>query len=66
VDYYGIRYSQTGQRVWELDEIPMRPGRSDQWRSAHDRRGQVVDTLRSTEPISIGVEYILELHPICG
>jgi lipopolysaccharide transport system ATP-binding protein len=62
VDYYmASGYSQTGQRVWEPDEIPdeSRPFRPVAIR-VHDQRGQVVDTLRSTEPISIGVEYILE------
>ena len=67
VDYYmSTGYSETGQRIWEEDEIP---------ESAHpfrpialqvcDQKGKTVDIARSTEPISIMVEYQLDA-PITG
>jgi homopolymeric O-antigen transport system ATP-binding protein len=67
VDYYlQSGFSQTGQRTWDLDEIPSesRPFRPIALRLC-DRKGNVVDTIRSTEPVSIQVEYVLEA-PISG
>lgn len=67
VDYYlQSGFSQTGQRTWDLDEIPSesRPFRPIALKLC-DRKGNVVDTIRSTEPVSIQVEYVLEA-PISG
>jgi len=67
VDYYlQSGFSQTGQRTWDLDEIPTesKPFRPVALRLC-DRNGNVVDTIRSTEPVSIQVEYVLEA-PISG
>lgn len=67
VDFYmATGYSQTGQRKWDVDEIPA---------AAHpfqpillrlcDQKGITVDTARSTEPIKVEIEY--KLHdPITG
>ncbi len=67
VDYYmSSGYTRTGERVWEADEVPQ---------NAHpftpialrvrDVRGHVVDLVRSTEPVTIEVEYRLA-EPLQG
>jgi len=67
VDYYLSQgYSQEGQRTWDADEIPpeaapFRP-RAVRVLSAE---GRVTDTVRSTEPFNIEVEYALDA-PITG
>jgi lipopolysaccharide transport system ATP-binding protein len=67
VDYYLSQgYSQEGQRTWDADEIPpeaapFRP-RAVRVLSAE---GRVTDTVRSTEPFHIEVEYALDA-PITG
>jgi len=67
VDYYmSTGYAQTGQRLWEADEIPENasPFRPIALRLC-DQNGKIIDTIRSTEPITIKVEY--QLHsPITG
>ena len=67
VDHYmSTGYSQTGQRTWEVDEIPdsAAPFRPVALR-LNNQKGTTVDTVRSTEPITINVEYELEA-PITG
>lgn len=67
VDYYmATGYTQTGQRTWDEDEIPesAKPFRPIALQ-LFDQKGKTVDTARSTEPISIMVEYQLDA-PITG
>src|SRR3989337_2282525 len=67
VDYYmASGFSQTGQRTWEAGEIPSEaaPFQPIALRFC-DTKGRVVDTIRSTEPVSIAVEYALNA-PITG
>lgn len=62
VDYYLSRgYATEGARVWEDEEIPpeSHPFRPLALR-VRDMRGKVVDTIRSTEPASLELEYNLE------
>jgi len=67
VDYYlASGQAETGERVWEPDEIPpaAAPFRPLSLR-IKDRQGRVVDTVRSTEPLTIEWEYRLEA-PLTG
>lgn len=67
VDYYlASGYSQLGERIWSPDEIPASaaPFRPVALRVCN-AQGQVVDTLRSTEPATIEMEYYLEA-PVTG
>jgi lipopolysaccharide transport system ATP-binding protein len=67
VDYYlASGYSQTGQRVWEESEVPdsAKPFRPMALRIT-DQNGSALDTARSTEPITINIEYQLD-EPITG
>ena len=67
VDYYmSTGYSQTGQRTWESDEISdsAAPFRPIELRLSN-QKGTTIDTVRSTEPITINIEYELE-SPITG
>jgi lipopolysaccharide transport system ATP-binding protein len=67
VDYYmAAGLTGTGERLWTSDEIPAEsaPFTPISLR-LRDTKGQVVDTLRSTEPISLEIEYRLDL-PITG
>ena len=62
VDYYmASGYSQTGERQWDVEDIPpdSAPFRPLAIRvmDIHDR---VVDTVRSTEPVKIEIEYVLD------
>jgi lipopolysaccharide transport system ATP-binding protein len=62
VDYYmSTGYAQTGERIWEADEVSesARPFRPVALR-LFDQKGRIVDTVRSTEPITIKVEYELQ------
>ena len=67
VDYYmAAGFTGAGERAWTLEEVPadaapFRP----LFLRLRDNRGQVVDTLRSTEPISVEIEYQLDT-PITG
>ncbi len=75
VDHYlSAGFSQSGERRWEADEIPadaapfaplalrvrapLRPG-------SGQASGVVVDTVRSTDPVTIEIEYTLA-QPITG
>jgi lipopolysaccharide transport system ATP-binding protein len=59
--YMASGFSQTGQRHWDEDEIPAeaKPFRPVAIRLI-DRNSRVVDTVRSTDPITISIDYELE------
>ncbi len=62
VDFYlSSGYAQTGERVWMADEIPAgaSPFRPIAMRVI-DLRGKKVDMVRSTEPVSVEIEYALQ------
>jgi lipopolysaccharide transport system ATP-binding protein len=62
VDFYlSSGQAESGQRVWEADEIPAasQPFRPVAIR-IKDRSGNVVDTVRSTEPLTVEWEYQLD------
>jgi lipopolysaccharide transport system ATP-binding protein len=67
VDYYmSSGFSRAGERIWEAEEIPAEaaPFRPIALRVGN-AGGQMVDSLRSTEPIAVMVEYALDA-PITG
>jgi lipopolysaccharide transport system ATP-binding protein len=67
VDYYlSSGFSQSGERIWEADEVPMNatPFIPNALR-VRDTTGLVVDTVRSVEPTTIEIEYTLS-EPITG
>jgi lipopolysaccharide transport system ATP-binding protein len=67
VDYYlSSGHANAGERFWDDDEIPVNAGpfRPVALR-LRDPRGKVVDTLRSTEPTLLEMEYQLSA-PITG
>lgn len=67
VDYYLSRgFSQAGIRTWEEDEIPESawPFKPIALR-VRNPQGQVQDSLRSTEPVTVEVEYQL-IAPVTG
>jgi lipopolysaccharide transport system ATP-binding protein len=67
IDYYLSAGSENlGERTWKEEEIPLdaTPFRPMALR-VRDRRGQIADTLRSTEPFTIELEYQL-MAPITG
>ncbi|MEJ5225291.1 MAG: Wzt carbohydrate-binding domain-containing protein, partial [Anaerolineales bacterium] len=67
VDYYlSAGRAKIGERLWEADEIPAdaAPFRPLALR-LRDARGQVADTLRSSEPTALEFEYELDA-PIQG
>ncbi|MBM3143721.1 MAG: ABC transporter ATP-binding protein [Chloroflexi bacterium] len=67
VDYYMVSgFSEAGERVWDDDEIPesAAPFHPLAMRVCNSN-GQNVDVVRSTEPISLEVEYQLA-EPIHG
>lgn len=62
VDYYmSAGFSQVGERIWHADEVPAQsaPFRPIALRVCNDNQ-RVVDTVRSTEPVTISVDYSLE------
>ena len=67
VDFYlASGQAGSGERIWEADEVPpsSAPFRPVQLR-LKDRTGKVVDTVRSTEPVTIEWEYQLDA-PVTG
>src|SRR3990172_9517771 len=67
VDFYlSSGQAQAGERIWVAEEIP---AASAPFRplslKVKDRRGKVVDTVRSTEPLRIEFEYCLDA-PVTG
>ena len=67
VDYYlASGQAESGERVWEVEDIPVAsaPFRPIALR-VKDRRGKIVDTVRSTEPVTVEWEYCLDA-PVTG
>ncbi len=67
VDFYlSAGHAKAGERIWEPDEVPAgaAPFRPIALR-LKDRKGKVVDTVRSVEPVCIEVEYALSA-PVTG
>ena len=67
VDYYMVSgFAEVGERKWDVDEIPSdaAPFRPLALR-VRDARGANVDVVRSTEPIQLEIEYVLD-EPIQG
>jgi lipopolysaccharide transport system ATP-binding protein len=67
VDFYlGSGQAETGERIWEPEEVPASaaPFQPISVR-VKNRQGRVVDTVRSTEPITVEWEYRLEA-PLTG
>jgi lipopolysaccharide transport system ATP-binding protein len=67
VDFYlSSGQAESGQRVWEAEDVP---AASEPFRPVairiKDRGGNVVDTVRSTEPVTIEWEYQINA-PITG
>jgi lipopolysaccharide transport system ATP-binding protein len=59
VDYYmSSGFSEAGERTWTSDEWPQGPFRPLALR-VRDPRGQIVDMVRSTESITLEIEYEL-------
>ncbi len=62
VDYYmASGFSNAGEKVWLPDEVPQdaAPFHPIALR-VRNKYDQVVDTLRSTEPVTIEIEYVLD------
>ncbi len=62
VDYYmSSGYAQVGERVWRAEDIPSEaaPFRPISLRLL-DSQGQILDTARSTEPITVELQYRLD------
>jgi lipopolysaccharide transport system ATP-binding protein len=68
IDYYmSSGFSDVGERVWQPDEVPMDSAPFTPLAlRVKDHQERVVDTLRSTEPITIEVEYKLSMGPKRG
>ena len=67
VDYYlSSGHAKAGERFWDPDEVPVNaaPFRPIALR-VRSPRGEVVDTVRSIEPLTVEMEYQLEA-PITG
>lgn len=67
VDYYlSAGNSKSGERIWDLDEVPAEaaPFQPIALR-LRDKSGSIVDTVRSTEPLNIEMEYSLAA-PLTG
>lgn len=67
IDFYmSAGFSQAGERIWQADEIPTEaaPLRPVALR-VRDLQGRVMEVMRSVEPFSIEVEYILDA-PLTG
>jgi lipopolysaccharide transport system ATP-binding protein len=67
VDFYlSSGQAESGQRVWEADEVP---AASEPFRPVairiKERSGKVIDTVRSTEPVIVEWEYQINA-PITG
>ena len=67
VDFYlSSGMAESGQRVWDVDEVP---AASEPFRPVairiKDRSGNVINTIRSTEPVTVEWEYQINA-PITG
>ncbi len=67
VDFYmASGYSQAGERIWRPDEVPAESGPfCPQALYIRNPQGNVADTVRSTETVSVEMHYRLEA-PITG
>jgi len=67
VDFYlSSGQAQAGERVWDADEVPVNAAPFVPTSlKVKDRSGKVVDTIRSTEPVTLEFEYRLDA-PITG
>jgi len=67
IDFYLTSgFAQTGERIWHSDEIPSDTGPFHPVAlRLRNPQGTIVDTVRSTEPITIEFEYQLD-QPISG
>ena len=63
MDYYlSAGHADAGERIWEADEVPeMAAPFTPISLRLKDMRGNIVDTLRSTEPAAIEFEYQLSV-----
>ncbi len=62
VDYYlSSGQAQAGERLWEREDVPVSaaPFRPIALR-LKDKKGKVIDTVRSSEPVDVEMEYQLE------
>jgi lipopolysaccharide transport system ATP-binding protein len=67
VDFYlSSGQAQAGERVWDADEVPANAAPfTPTSLKVKDRSGKVVDTIRSTEPVTLEFEYRLDA-PVTG
>jgi lipopolysaccharide transport system ATP-binding protein len=67
VDFYlSSGQAQAGERVWDADEVPANAAPFIPINlKVKDRSGKVVDTIRSTEPVTLEFEYRLDA-PVTG
>ena len=67
VDYYmAAGFTGAGERIWTSEEIPTEAAPFTPLAiRVRDQNGHVVDTLRSTEPVTVELEYHLD-QPITG
>jgi lipopolysaccharide transport system ATP-binding protein len=66
VDFYlASGQSQAGERTWDSDEVPASAPFRPLSLKLYDPRGAVADTVRSTEPLTVEMEYTLSA-PITG
>ena len=67
VDYYlASGQAESGERIWDAEDIPVTSAPFSPIRlRLKDRTGKVVDTVRSTEPVTIEWEYQLDA-PVTG
>ena len=67
VDFYlSSGQAQAGERTWDRDEVPANAAPFTPTRlTVKDRSGKVVDTIRSTEPVTLEFEYRLDA-PVTG
>lgn len=67
VDFYlSSGQAESGERIWEADQVPLN---SDPFKPIalrlKDRTGKIIDTIRSTEPLTVEWEYQLNA-PVTG
>ena len=67
VDFYlSSGQAQAGERTWDADEVPANAAPFTPTRlTVRNRSGKVVDTIRSTEPVTLEFEYRLGA-PVTG
>ncbi|NOY98830.1 MAG: ABC transporter ATP-binding protein [Chloroflexi bacterium] len=67
VDYYlSAGHAKAGERIWDEDEVPgAGAGFRPRALRIRDQRGRVLETVRSTEPVTVEFEYQLD-KPVTG